>query len=279
MRDKTLMLATSAVALLLSPQMFAQSFVESNVGGNLAKSREPTEKWTWTAGLGLGATPDYEGGDDYEAVPIPVIQAQKGFKFGKLIGLHATSNLFDHPNWRLGPSLNFRQGYSDVDSNRVDNLTNRGSSLEFGMKGGYEFYVQDDASLNLEVEIQADVSSGHDGWLFTPSIDYSGSLNPSWNLGLGTSLTYANGDYMSHFFSVNRSDSVRSGLEEFDADNGFKDAALYASLSWTWTERWHVHGIAQYRRMMGDAKDSPIVDDEGDKTQHFGAVAVTYTWD
>ena len=159
------------------------------------------------------------------------------------------------------------------------NLTDRGSSFEVGAKGGYQFDLQGDASLDLDFEVLIDVSSGHNGSLFTPSVSYSRPLNTRWNLGLGANVTYADGDYMSHYFSINSGDSARSGLKEFDADADFKDTALYASLSWVWTERWHVHGVAQYKRMLGDAEDSPIVDDEGDENQFFGAVALTYTWD
>ena len=278
MKSKTLILGTAAVTILLSPQGFAQAVVESNIGGGLAPVHEPTGEWIWTAGLGVGATPDYEGGDDYEAVPIPVVQTHRGPLSAELIGLHATSNLFDNPNWRIGPSFNFRQGYGDVDNNRVDSLTDRGSSFEIGAKGGYQFDLQDDASLDLAFEVLADVSSGHEGSLFTPSVDYSRPLNPRWKLGLGANITYADGNYMSHYFSINRSDSQRSGLKNFDADADFKDTAVHASLSWMWTKRWHVHGLAQYKRMLGDAEDSPIVDDVGDEDQFFGAVAITYTW-
>ena len=68
---------TTALTAFLSPQVAAQAIIESNVGG-LAVDREPTDALTWTLGLGVGTTPDYEGGDDYEGVPIPIVRAQKG---------------------------------------------------------------------------------------------------------------------------------------------------------------------------------------------------------
>lgn len=278
MKNRNLIFGTAALTIMFSPEPFAQALVESNVAVKIAKDREPTDKWTWILGLGVGATPDYEGGDDYEAVPIPVVIAHKGYRSGELIGLHVKSNLLNDPNWRLGPSLNFRQGYSDVDSNRVDKLTNRGSSTELGVKGGYEFALQNDASLEVAVEVLADVSSGHDGALVTPSVDYRRPLDSRWTLGLGANATWADGNYMSHYFSVNQRDSSDTGLKEFNADRGFKDAAIRASLSWEWKNNWDVHGVAEFKRMLGDAEDSPIVDDEGDENQVFGGVALTYTW-
>ena len=130
----------------------------------------------------------------------------------------------------------------------------------------------------MAFEALVDVSSGHDGALFTPYASYSRPLNPRWDLGLGAGITYVSGNYMSHYFSVSRGDSLRTGLREFDAAADFKDAGLYVLLSWGWTERWYIHGIALYKRMLGDAKDSPIVE-IGDENQFIGAGAVTYTWD
>lgn len=277
MKHSILISGTTALAILLSPQVIAQALVESNVGG-LTVDRGPTDETTWTLGLGIGATPDYEGGDDYEAVPIPVVRAQKGNRFAELIGLHAKSNILDSPRWRLGPSFNFRQGYSDVDNNRVDSLTNRGNSFELGVIGGYLFPLQGDSSIALSLEVLADISSGHDGALVTPSVKYLRPLNPRWLLGLGASTTWADGNYMSHFFSVSRRDSNDTGLKEYEADRDFKDAELHASISWDWKEKWDVHAFAQFKRMLGDAEDSPVVDDEGDENQFFGGIALTYTW-
>ena len=83
---------------------------------------------------------------------------------------------------------------------------------------------------------------------------------------------------MSHYFSVNRSDSLRTGLREFDADADFKDASLSVLLSWELIEGWHIQGGAVYQRMLGDAEDSPIVD-IGDDNQFIGFGAVTYSGD
>ena len=162
MKATSVTLGAAALAVSLSPPVAGQSALPSNVAA-LGSDHEPTDEFTWTVGLGVGGAPDYEGGDDYEAVPIPILRAQKGHRFGELIGLHATSNLIDSVNWRFGPSLNHRLGYGDVDNNRVDSLNNRGSSTELGFKIGYEFPLKGKASVDLALEVLADISGGHDG--------------------------------------------------------------------------------------------------------------------
>jgi outer membrane protein len=37
-------------------------------------------------------------------------------------------------------------------------------------------------------------------------------------------------------------------------------------------------GLASYKRLLGDAEDSPVVNDEGDENQLMGGVLVTYTF-
>lgn len=259
-------LAFSAVAfaLLISPAAMAQ------------------ESWRWTAGLGAGAAPDYEGGDDYEAVPIPVFRAQKGHRFGELFGLHATSNLLDHPNWRIGPSLNFRQGYGDVDNDRVDRLTDRGGSAELGVKGGYviglDRQVRADSTLDLALEFLHDVSSGHEGLVLTPSATFATPLSSRWKLETGVETSYASGNYMSHYFGVNAAEAANSGLQNYDADASFKDVALKLGVGYEVTDHWNLNLLGEYKRMLGDAEDSPVVDDEGDENQFFGGVVVSYSW-
>ena len=63
-------------------------------------------------------------------MPLPNLAVQKGHRYGELLDTKIESNLVNHPNWRIGPSANYRAGYNDVSDKRVDNLTDRGSSFE-----------------------------------------------------------------------------------------------------------------------------------------------------
>jgi len=247
-----------------------------------AASGAPSDEWKFTLGLGAGIVPDYEGADNYRAVPIPLFRAGKGYQYGQLFGLHVTSNLLSGPNWRIGPSLNHRKGYSDASNNRVDKLHNRGQSTEIGVKGGYDFQVTQvpfpNTVLSFATEFLYDVSSGHDGWLVTPEVSYGGPFSENWKFRLGGNVTYASGNYMSHYFSINSADSARSGLKNYDADAGVKDAAVNVAIGYNFTKSWGITGVAELRQMLGDAQDSPVVKDAGKSVNGFGGVIVSYTW-
>ena len=71
-------------------------------------------------------------------------------------------------------------------------------------------------------------------------------------------------------------DAARSGLQTFDADAGFKDVGLNLAALYKPWEHWGFVGLASYRRLLGDAEDSLVVDDEGDKNQFTGGILVFY---
>ncbi len=114
MRDRSVWACLPILASLFSMFMVmpasAQGIgIDSGAAGDsLGPTGEVSDRWHYTLGLGAVAVPDYEGSEDYEAAPLPVTRAQKGYQYGQLFGLKITSNLIPHPNFRLGPVINFR---------------------------------------------------------------------------------------------------------------------------------------------------------------------------
>ena len=83
---------------------------------------------------------------------------------------------------------------------------------------------------------------------------------------------------MSSYFGVAATNAARSGLERYDADEGFKDIAVSASPTYAFSERWSVAGCGHCAPRLGDAEDSPIVDDRGDANQFVGGLLADFTF-
>ncbi len=83
---------------------------------------------------------------------------------------------------------------------------------------------------------------------------------------------------MSEYFGIDSKDAQRSGLDQYNADAPFKDVGVGASFGYAIAERWGLNLATGYKLLLGDAKDSPVVDDQGPKHQFVGAVSVSYTW-
>ena len=235
-----------------------------------------SDRWHYTLGLGAVAVPDYEGSEDYEARPLPIARIQKGHQYGQLFGAKITSNLVPHPNFRLGPVVNYRGERDDVDNGAVDKMSDVDAALELGVQVGYD-HMLDGGVIGAEVEWVHDVADGHDGWLLTPEIHYRRPLGDRWKFNLSASSTWASDDYMETYFSVKPSDSAKSGLPVFGASDGFKDVGVNVSFAYGITERWDLGAIGGWKRLLNDAEDSPVTK-TGDENQFIGGLFVTYAW-
>jgi outer membrane protein len=236
----------------------------------------PTDRWRYTAGLGVAVVPDYEGSNDYELAPLPVARIQRGYRYGQLFGLKLTSNLLQHPNFRVGPVVNYRPSRDNVENNQVDQQKNIGQVLELGVQVGYELGL-DGGILGAKVEVVVDAIDGHDGWLFTPEINYRRPLGERWNMSLATSVTYATDHYMNTYFSVDPRLSAKSGLPKYDASADLKDVGLNIALGYEITESWGLGMIGGYKRLLREAENSPITQ-VGSANQFIAGVFLTYSW-
>ena len=223
-------------------------------------------------GTGVGLRPDYEGSEDLEAVPLPYVSvAWSNHMAINLLGNKAKVNLIPSPNWRGGIVGEYIPKRGDVDNSRVDRLKNVDASVMMGGFFGFEYN-----NWSASLEAMADAADGNDGAIVRLNGGYSIPIDQTWNLSLGAFTTWADDDYMQAYFEIDAADAARSGLSTFEADSGFKDVGLNLVASYKPWEHWGFMGLVSYKRLLGDAKDSPVVDDEGDANQFSGGVLVFY---
>jgi outer membrane protein len=238
----------------------------------------PGQGMNFTLGAGAGAAPDYEGSDDYELVPLWNLRVGNLYHpktFVQVIGPRFRSNFLPSDQWRLGLAGQFIKERDDVENDQVDALENVDSSLMLGAVAGYDFLADPQQDLVLEVEARQDVANDN-GFLATIRGVYGSRLTESWRLNASVGSTWASEDYMSSYFGIDADDAARSGLDQFSADEGFKDFSLAAALTYQLFERVSVSALANYTRLLEDAEDSPVVDDAGDENQFFAGALVNY---
>ena len=223
-------------------------------------------------GAGVGLAPDYEGSEDYEAVPIPYVNVIWSNHMSiNWLGNKAKVNLIPSPMWKGGLIGEYIAERDDVDNNKVDRLKDVDTSLMLGGFFGFEY-----ENWSASIEAMQDVEDGNDGAIVRLNGGYKIPIDQTWNLSLGVFTTWADDDYMEAYFEIDAADSARSGLSTFDADSGFKDVGLNLLASFKPWEHWGFMGLVTYKRLLGDAEDSPVVDDEGDANQFAGGILVFY---
>jgi outer membrane protein len=227
-----------------------------------------------SVGGGIGIAPDYEGSEDYEAVPVPFADVKFGNgMYVKLLGLNLRANLIPSDMWRLGPVYNYRAKRDDVENDAVDDMKEVSDANELGIFGGFEYN-----NWFVSLEFLADTANAHEGWTSKLKGGYNWVINNSWALSIGASTTYADDDYMQTYFGVTAADAARSGLSQYNADSGIKDIGIDLGLNWMITQNWSAKGIASFTQLVGDADDGSPVVDQGSEGQFFGAALVVYSF-
>ena len=278
MHRKSLAAGAALFATLLSSGLALAQPASTGDAVIEAVEAGPSQGVVFILGAGLGVAPDYEGSDYYEPVPLWNLTAANLYHpetYVALFGPRLRSNLLPDDHWRLGLAGQFITKRDDVHNDRVDDLESVDASVMLGVLGGYDFLADPQRDLMLEVEARQDVANDN-GFLATVRGVYDGSLASGWRVEAFVGSTWASEDYMSSYFGIDSADAARSGLDRFNADDGFKDVSLGGALNYRFLERWSLTGLATYARLLGDAEDSPVVDEVGDANQLFGGLLLNY---
>lgn len=245
----------------------------------LLGSAQPVAAADVTLGLGVALAPDYEGSEDYEAVPSWLLIINNLYHPATNItirGPQLRSNLLAHPQWRAGVSALWVPERSGVDDSRVDRLDDTDTAFMLGGVFGFDFFPQNDLSLTLAVDASYDVANGN-GFLVTPHLAYFNALRGSpFSFGSELFATWASEDYMDNQFGISGREAARSGLSRYDPDDSFKDVGVRVALTYAFTDHWSSTFAFQYKLLVEDAADSPIVDDRGSEHQFVTGLTLNY---
>lgn len=247
------------------------------VPGHAAGAEDGKER-SWQAMIGGGASlwPDYEGSDDYEpgAMPLLVVSYRDlVFLSGPSLGANLLTMRGPGPGnvLQAGPLVRYGFGRDEDDNDALRGLGDVDASVEIG---GFVRYGMGD--LSAELKAFKDVADGHDGILAELTLGYRRQLGQRWHASAELAATWADDNYMQTFFGITAAQAQASGLRRFDAEAGFKDVGVSLGLNYAFTEHWFVGGRAGYTRLVGDAADSPLVDDEGSADQFNIGLMVGY---
>ena len=247
-----------------------------------APAKEPKgNEMHWAVGLGAGYRPDYEGSDHYE--PIPIGFARLSWDSGQRVevrgtessgsAVRLTSNVIPDSDFELGPVVQYRLERDEVKSGRVDKMRDIEGTVEAGVYAGFA-----PKPWRIGATYTYDVGGEYDGHLVELAGGWGDQLTDMFDMAITVASTWASGAYMDKYFGVTPNESANTGLPSYDADQGFKDVGgkLILGFGGEQWDGWKIYGVTSYFRLLGDAEDSPVVDDAGDADQFFGGIGVAY---
>jgi outer membrane protein len=216
-------------------------------------------------GVGVAATPAYQGSDDLRVLPLPAIDIKEGWFFANLrngIGVAPIST----ENFDIGASAVFVPGYrrKDVPAG-IDRLKDGiGARLFTNIRAG---------GVVATLGATKIVSGGTKGLVADASISYPIAVSSRFTLTPTIGTTWADRKYNDGYFSITRRESLATGLPQYTAGAGFKDVSGLLTASYRLTGRITLSATGGVTSLIGDAKDSPFVEK---KTAPSGILTLTY---
>ena len=99
-----------------------------------------------------------------------------------------------------------------------------------------------------------------------------------WIVSAGPRFSYADTRFTRTYFGVTPAEALASPAiaAAYSPRGGPRYAGLVASADYRWSDRWRLTADAGYRRVLGDAADSPLVRDLGSADQFDLSLGVRY---
>jgi MipA family protein len=215
--------------------------------------RQKLSDWDVMVAGGAMYAPKFEGSDELELVPFPMISATF---FDRITvdpgGLSV--DVLESNGFKLSVKggLGMGGGRDEDDSPHLKGLGDIDAGVDVGGQLSYEVGP---------VELYASVDKtfgGSDGLVGQIGANVSHFYN-GFILSAGASATFADDNHMESYFGVTAVQSARSGLRQYEASAGLKRFDIEASVTYMATENWLVRGQIGAGFLTGDAKNSPIV--------------------
>lgn len=228
-------------------------------------------------GVGVVATPQYEGSTDYSYRPAPNFAFSVGNVRLQSNGPGIEADVVSQRGFDAGPVLryNFGRDPGSIDNAQVKALPKVDGAVELGGFAALSYPVGEGTFVTTRAQVVHSVGGGHNGATAELSLGVF-RLAGDWRYGASAAATYATDNYMNAFFSV--APASPSGLAAFNPNDGFKDIGVRAFASYSVNDSWSVTGFAGVSQLIGDAANSPIVSVTGSSTQAVFGLGVSYTF-
>lgn len=229
-----------------------------------------------SVGLGLGATPEYVGAQDFRLAALPHVRVSRGIFFADVRqgvgvqyrnahGFAVRSSVAydagrDEKRGLLRPGSARLQGMGKVEGSAVWNV-----ALAQEVMPGISVHGEGN------VHLGGQKNRGHD---FRVGVEGKVLENPRDTVKVHAQVHGGDGDFNQTYFGVTAAQAAGSGFRPHRMRGGVYGVSAGASWERKWDDHWTVGANVRVLQLTGDAADSPIV---GRKTQ--AAVMTTVRYD
>ncbi len=250
------------------------AFAADLSGGPVSYKDAPGNYWVVTIG-GYGVVePAFPGSKDDVFTGRPIIDIHRaGDKEWLALPNDAFSvSLYSTNNFRIGAAgdyLNHRQQSDAPDA--LKGMHDINYTLELGAFA--EYYPA--PFLRTRVEVLQGVT-GAEGFEANLMADFIYKPAPQWMFTAGPRLQIVDNKFASAFYSINTAEFGVSGLNVYNAGGGLNYAGVDATARYYLTENFSLRAFAEWDRLLGDASNSPLVQQKGSADQFQAGLGAAY---
>ncbi|KZL17286.1 MltA-interacting protein MipA [Pseudovibrio axinellae] len=241
----------------------SQALAEDNFTPGDLTEEQASKRYVVDIGVAGFVNPKYDGADEYIIYPLPLIGFSRFYLpgFGQ-VKEGETEGIFIYPSFGFVGERKPSDDESLADTTRVPWAGELGLGAGF-RKDWFRAFIEVRHGFN-----------GHRGFVGRGGIDLIMPVTDRLTFVIGPRVDMANGSYMNTYFSV--AGGGASG--PYNADGGFKSVGGVARASYALTDAIGLHLQGGYDRLIGDAADSPITQNDNMWSVGFGAT-YRFAWD
>jgi outer membrane protein len=238
----------------------------------------PAAATDWTVSLGAEGrmVPSFQGSDRIIFAPYPLIDIRRA---GTPARFHsprdgASLGLIESGSFRFGPTVKIDLPRRESDDDDLRGLGNVDWAIEAGLFA--EFWPLQ--WLRTRAEVRQGFG-GHHGVVADLTADAVVPVTPKLTLSAGPRLTLVTADANDPYFSVDPTQSAKSGLPVYAAGGGVQSYGFGAQARYQFTPKWESHLFLEYAHLSGDAANSPLVLQRGSTEQIQVGLGASYAFD
>lgn len=264
-----------ATALLLSTCAIAEA--NEQEGNNSG--------WSYVLSLGTANTPKYLGDDEHHVLLIPNVFVSYEDKFFASFVGGAGYNFINRGGLKVGPKIRYDVGRkedgtyplsSGDETKDLQGLGDIDGSFELGGFIEYEF-----SAVTASLEIRKAIE-GHKGLIAEAGLELTGLFevaSTTFVYSFEPKAVYTGANYNETYFGIDRSQSVASGLAEYDSNSSGVTFDLNASITALHGNQISTTIFAKYSKLATVIADSSLVQQRGSDTQSTIGLSVNYAFD
>jgi MipA family protein len=206
----------------------------------------------FSVGLLAAYGPRYPGSDENRTRALPLINLRSSA--GWFVGVGGIGMQWGDGPLQYGLRLGIDRGRDQDDADALRGMGDVPVRAEYGGFVSYRIAPM----LMLQSGLRYGSGEDRKGGLFDLGLRSNWPLGDGQRVGLGVSTTYANQAAMRSLFGVTAAQSATSGYGIYEPQAGWRDMSLNANYGLAITPQAMLNVGMNYRRLLGDAKTSPL---------------------